>query len=109
MDKRSLDDILTSRYTPNAPDDLSARIIAAARAVPQEVSWFKRMQLQFESFVGGVFAPQPAFAFAVVAFVLIGAGVFGSTYWTFDETTNDVGDVSLAFYVDDILGADDYL
>lgn len=106
--KSKEDEVFKMRHVPDMPSNLSARIIDAAKKVPQDVVWYKKLRFPVFSFgfADGGFR-QPALAFGVVALF-----VFGGFYVTQDQQPLDVSsddEVYLAFYVDDILGSEDYL
>ena len=75
MDKRDVDQILNKRFTPDAPSNLSARIIDASKAMPQndKGSIFGGFGQFLQNALGGFSIPQPALALA--AFVLLGLAV----------------------------------
>lgn len=111
MDNRDFDQLLEKRHVPEAPSNLSARIIEASRNLPQD-----RKKPFFEGFgalLQGFSVPQPAFAFVVVLVLglgaTIGVGIYGEKLLTVEPTQeyySQSDDVALAFYLDDIFEVD---
>ncbi|NCT40554.1 MAG: hypothetical protein GW778_02695 [Alphaproteobacteria bacterium] len=114
MDDHEFEMLLKRRDVPDAPSNMSHRIIEASKNIPQGNmaqgksrfvigDWFSRVTEK-------LMMPQPALALGVFLLLAIGLGVFsGDIVNISDNGAQDVGDVSLAFYVDDLFGADDYL
>lgn len=93
MDK-NLDDVLARRACPVPPSNLSARIIDAAKSVPQDSKCYKRRLLPNFPLID---MRAPALAFAVVSVLMVGA-----VFITLQQPQPVEDDVSLAFYLDDI-------
>ena len=108
MDSQEFDDFLNKRHCPQAPSNLSQRIIDASRAQSQQKSTITFAE-RLRSFLDGFMAPQPAFALAMVVLLVIVLGVYSSDIVATPDKDAEIGDVSLAFYVDDIFGYEDYL
>ena len=125
-DERDFDQLLEKRYVPDAPSNLSARIIEASCHLPQErgcplfsgVLGFVRGFAVRGGAVWGGAVWQPAFvqparvlATVVVTVLVLGLGVnFGVDFYGEEplsaESTavyySEGDDVELAFYLDDI-------
>lgn len=106
-----IDGILKTRKVPDARSNLSQRIIEQTRAIPQErgygASWLARARRVMADFGRGFALPQPVLVLGVFLLLALGLGVFSLPSQQPQKT--EIGDVSLAFYVDDILGVEDYL
>lgn len=84
-----LDRVLRTRETPEAPEGLSARIIAAAARHEQNVGaarplWSVLKDRVFAELSELFILPRPAYAFAVVVFVLGFGLMIGSASENFD-------------------------
>lgn len=111
MDNRDFDQLLEKRHTPEAPSNLSARIIEASRNLSQEAKqpWFAGVL----EFMQGFAIPQPALAFAMVLVLglsaTFGVGIYGNQILSVEPTAtyySEADDVELAFYLDDIFEVD---
>ena len=106
MDDREFDQFLKSRYVPDAPSNLAARIVEASKAQVQPDPWFVKVLGSFKA-IGRLFAiPQPAMALAAVVVLSIGGlGVYNTDLLTVEPTAeyySEAEEVELAFYLDDI-------
>ena len=113
MDKRDLDQLLETRHVPQAPSNLSARIIEASKAMPQESKkpWLAGLKGLFAGFEFS----QPALVMGMILILTVGAtaGVgFYSGLLLSEEPESDMAfyseadEVDLAFYLDDIFEVD---
>ena len=107
MDDREFETFLKGRDVPEAPSNLSHRIIETAKVTSQTNSGF-----DFGGWLKGLMpdlmVPQPALALGMFLVLAVAMGVFGIDVFQAGQP-QDYTDVSLAFYVDDLLGAEDYL
>ncbi len=105
------DKTLKARNVPDARSNLSQRIIEQTRGMAQEggygSSWLGRVRRAAADFGRGFAMPQPVFVLGVFLLLAVGLGVFSLP--SEQPQQDEIGDVSLAFYVDDILGVEDYL
>ncbi|MGH1397786.1 MAG: hypothetical protein ACRBCT_01070 [Alphaproteobacteria bacterium] len=100
MDDKNLDAMLARRVLPEPPSNLSALIIEAAKSVEQDRPWYKRRLLPRFPVID---VRAPALAFSVVTLLVVSA-VFVNVEPP-QQALED--DVSLAFYLDDIVYAGD--
>ena len=114
MDNRELDQLLKDRYMPEAPSNLSARIIDASKHMPQDGAKVRLPD------IGGVLRgfgqlfkiPQPAFVFASVVVLSVGSlglSVYNTDLMNVEPTVDyyqETDEVELAFYLDDIFETD---
>jgi len=108
MDEKKFNALLKKRYTPEAPSNLATRIIDESRRETRKETRFD-LKAKLGDLLGVFIAPKPAFALAFILVLAIGLGVFGGDIVDIDDESQNVGDVSMAFYVDDIFGYEDYL
>ena len=106
MDDRIFDAYLKNRHTPEAPSNLSARIIEASCHTSQDAP-LEGVKRWLRGFMEGFILPQPAFALAVLlifgtSFVLTASGI---SFWP------GIGaeDLSVAFEVGEYWDARDLL
>ncbi len=104
MDDKNLDTMLARRAVPEPPSNLSARISEAAKNMPQDVVWYKRISLARVVFFPVLELRTPALAFAALALLMVGAVFIGVDNGSVPEAQEDV---SLAFYLDDIFYMDE--
>ncbi|MFK7839834.1 MAG: hypothetical protein AB8B83_05830 [Bdellovibrionales bacterium] len=110
MDSRDFDEFLNLRDVPDVPSNLSHRIIEAAKVMPQNSKLPKLGRFDwFKDLMPNVMSPQPAFALGVFLFLAIGLGLFSQGIIVTETSYQEPSDVSLAFYVDDLMGAEDLL
>ncbi len=103
------DRFLKTRHVPDAPSNLSHRIIEASQALDRKASRRNGILRGALDTVAGWFSiPKPAYAFACVAVLMLGLAMFMGDYSLLETSSvqETPDDVALAFYVDDILGAD---
>ena len=106
MDDREFDQFLKSRYVPDAPSNLAARIVEASKTQVRPEPWFVKALGPLKT-VGRLFAiPQPAMVLAAVVVLSIGGlGVYNTDLLTVEPTSeyySEAEEVELAFYLDDI-------
>lgn len=90
-----LNKILETRAAPQAPTNLSARIIEQAARTPQSAPALKGFDLRglWNDFQEMIAIPAPAYAFAVMFVLGISAGVMGDISAVLPGlTTNDLSD-----------------
>ena len=108
MDDHEFEMFLKGRGVPDAPSNLSHRIIEQAKVASQaklRVGVLDRLK----GLIPDLVMPQPALALGLFLLLAVGVGVFGTEFFDMAQQTEEIGDVYLAFYVDDLLGAGDYL
>jgi len=109
-DEREFEQFLRSRHVPDAPSNLTHRIIQGAKDQSSSVSFPVKVIEKIRQFAKVFAIPQPAFVLAAVAVLSIGAVGFYSSDALVVEPTAEyyqaAEEVELAFYLDDIFETD---
>ena len=108
-DEREFDQFLRTRHVPEAPSNLSHRIIEAAKEQSVPKPSYSVME-KLRQFMGVFSIPQPAFVLAAVVVLSIGGvGLYNSDALLVEPTAefySEAEEVELAFYLDDIFATD---